>query len=101
MPLTKFLEWGFTTFLRASLSTNLGLLVQDDLHEVGDAPGHVADDEHDGDGDGRARDARLALAQNVLAAPAQVLLRHAVGRRAGEGGVVAAEEGAARRAVAS
>ena len=61
----------------------------------------MAHDEHDGDGDGRARDARLALAQNVLAAPAQVLLRHAVGRRAGEGGVVAAEEGAARRAVAS
>ena len=61
----------------------------------------MAHDEHDGDGDGRARDARLALAQNVLAAPAQVLLRHAVRRRAGEGGVVAAEEGAARRAVAS
>ena len=73
MPLTKFLEWGFTTFLRASLSTNLGLLVQDDLHEVGDAPGHVADDEHDGDGDGSSRDSGLSAAQYIFAAATQIL----------------------------
>ena len=44
------------------------------LHEVWDASGRVADDEHDGDGDGGAGDAALAFPQGAAPCPPDLTL---------------------------
>jgi hypothetical protein len=59
----------FNTYMRWDL------VLHNHLHDVGNAPGRVAHDEHDRDGDGGARDPTLALAQHVLAAPSDVAKR--------------------------
>ena len=39
--------------------------LHEDLHEVGHAPGRVADDEHEGDGDAGARDPDFAFPNHI------------------------------------